>query len=261
MQKFDDVTLLITHYNRSASLERLLKAFRDLGVEFADTVVSDDCSKPEHIRKMQELQQDYVFRLITTPKNGGLGHNINKGQRAVTTEYTLYVQEDFVPLSPCPEKLTQALDLLNERPELDIARFYAYFRYPSLKPYKNGFSEMFYDPWSLDHTKFYMYSDHPHLRRKNFLEKFGNYPEGIDVNRTEFGMCLSFIKRKGKALFYNGIYEVFDQKNTSDEPSTFYRADWRQSNNPLLLAVRAVYLKFRLLKNTLQLMKTPADEK
>ena len=31
--------------------------------------------------------------------------------------------------------------------------------------------------WYPGYKKFYAYSDHPHLRRSNFLEKFGRYSE------------------------------------------------------------------------------------
>ncbi len=49
--KFPNVTLLITHYNRSGSLERLLNAFEKLNCSFENIVVSDDGSKAFHIEK------------------------------------------------------------------------------------------------------------------------------------------------------------------------------------------------------------------
>src|SRR4051812_31264401 len=102
---FPEITLLVTHYNRSSSLERLLSAFRQLGCRFDGIVVSDDGSKPEHLEKLKALQPVYNYQLITTPKNGGLGNNINKGQDAVKTKYTLYVQEDFEPATISPAHL------------------------------------------------------------------------------------------------------------------------------------------------------------
>ena len=52
---FPQITLLITHYNRSSSLERLLSTVKMLGLSFGDIVVSDDGSKPEHQEKLQFL--------------------------------------------------------------------------------------------------------------------------------------------------------------------------------------------------------------
>ncbi len=247
---FPEITLLVTHYNRSSSLERLLSAFQKLGCRFGDIVVSDDGSKQEHLDKIKTLQPVYNFRLITTPKNKGLGNNINKGQDAVKTKYTLYVQEDFEPSSIFPAHLPDALQFMNERDDLDIIRFYAYFRYPTTKPYGKGFSEMVYNPWNLNNIKFYVYSDHPHLRRSNFLEKFSHYAEGLNVNVTEYRMAISFLRKGGKGLFYDDFTQLFYQKNTSAEPSTFYRPDWKQSKNIFIRSLRSIYVKFKLIKCT-----------
>jgi len=242
---FNDVTLLITHYNRSSSLERLLKAVADQNFVFGDIVVSDDASKPEHLEKINKMHDTYNFRLITTPVNGKLGNNINKGQDAVKTPYTLYVQEDFEPKPAFPEHFKDAYDFMQKDSTLDIARFYAYFKYPYLKPYGKGFSEMIFKPgfFANNHIKFYVYSDHPHLRRSNFLDKFGRYIEGQNVDITEAHTAFSFIQKKGRGIF-------FDHKNSPDEPSTANRSSWRESKNIFMLAIRELYLQFKLLKWT-----------
>jgi len=249
--QFPTVTLLVTHYNRSQSLERLLQAFQKQEIEFGDIVVSDDGSKPEHQDRLKEIAPLHNFRLITTPKNKGLGNNINKGQDAVKTAYTLYVQEDFDPFSGYAERLTDALGIMDERADIDLVRFYAYFKYPYLKPFRKGFSEMNFKIWYPGYKKFHVYSDHPHLRRTSFFEKFGRYAEGIKGDRTEFLMNLSFIKKKGKAMFYEDFKGVFDQINSSDEPSTMTRSDVRQSNNPFIVFARAVY---RNVKHTWEVL-------
>jgi glycosyltransferase involved in cell wall biosynthesis len=249
---FPNVTLLVTHYNRSSSLKRLLEAFKQIGCTFGDIVVSDDGSKPEHVEKIKAFQPAYNFRLITTPKNKGLGNNINKGQDAVKTPYTLYVQEDFVPKEIFPQHFKDALDIMNEEPTMDIVRFYAYFPYPYMKSYKKGYSEMKFSisPFYSNHLKFYFYSDHPHLVRSNFFEKFGRYAEGQKGDITEYRMCLAFIYHKARGLFYNEFTTLFDQLNSPDEPSTMARADWRESRNPLFLLARAAYLKVKLARWT-----------
>ncbi|GAA4409677.1 hypothetical protein GCM10023187_33310 [Nibrella viscosa] len=252
---FAGVTLLVTHYNRSSSLKRLLETFRQLGCSFEDIVVSDDGSKPDHLTLVRQYAQTYPFRLITTPVNKGLGNNINKGQDAVQTPYTLYIQEDFVPKASFARHFADALAFMQQDPGLDLVRFYAYFRYPYLKPYGKGFSEMIFKPelWYSDHLKFYLYSDHPHLRRSHFPDKFGRYAEGIHSDKTEFLMCLSVIKKKARGLFLNQFSEMFDQLNPPEEPSTIGRSDWRQSRNPLFLLLRWGYLKIRLVKNSYEL--------
>lgn len=254
--KYNDVTLLITHYNRSRSLERLLTTFKGYNIYFGDIVVSDDGSRPEHLDYIKSLQKNFDFNLVTTPVNKGLGNNINKGQDAVKTPYTLYVQEDFEPKEIFGQHFKDALEFMKNDSGLDIVRFYAYFKYPYLKSYGKGFSEMMFKPqlWYNNHLKFYVYSDHPHLRRSNFLQKFGRYPEGIKGDLTEFGMAAAFIQKKGRGLFYDNFTDLFWQKNSFDEPSTMGRASWRESKNPLALGIRALYLQFKLIRWTYQVL-------
>ncbi|MBU2374779.1 MAG: glycosyltransferase [Bacteroidetes bacterium] len=97
MHIYQEVSLLITHYNRTKSLERLLQYFANEDVKFGEIIVSDDASKPEYQTHLKELKEKYSFNLISTPQNKGLGNNINKGQDQVTKPYTLYIQEDFLP--------------------------------------------------------------------------------------------------------------------------------------------------------------------
>ncbi|MBS1667024.1 MAG: glycosyltransferase family 2 protein [Bacteroidetes bacterium] len=243
---FPDVSLLVTHYNRSQSLERLLKSFEDLHVSFGGIVVSDDGSKQEHLDYIKKLQETRDFKLVTTEKNKGLGNNINKGQNAITTPYTLYVQEDFVPLPIFPQHFADGKDIIDDRNDIDMVRFYAYFDYPYKKNIRNGYSEMIFSIWKPGYHKFYMYSDHPHLRRTDFFKKFGPYVEGRKVEETEFMMMMSFINKKGKAVIYEGIKDLFDQKNSSVEPSTVKRNFWREGNGFVLKQMRNLWrtLKF-----------------
>lgn len=243
---FKDVTLLVTHYNRSQSLEQLLQSFENLHCRFEDIVVSDDGSKPEHVNYLKALQTNYSFRLITAPVNKGLGNNINKGQDAVNTALTLYVQEDFTPTAIFPEKFTTALELINQKSDVDVVRFYAYFEYPYLKEVANGFYNMDFRIWKRGYRKFYIYSDHPHLRRTDFFKKFGRYVEGQKGDVTEYSMMMSFLKKGGKALFYKDFTGLFLQKNSEAEPSTMKRNMWRESDNFVLTGLRHLYrhLKF-----------------
>ncbi|MCF0068932.1 glycosyltransferase [Dyadobacter sp. CY261] len=243
---FEEVTLLITHYNRSQSLEQLLLSFEALNCTFGDIVVSDDGSKPDHVDYLLELQKKHEFRLITTPKNRGLGNNINKGQDAVKTPFTLYVQEDFTPTTVFPESFTKALAIMHDKPGNDVVRFYAYFQYPYLRNPRDGYYEMNFSVWKPGYRKFYAYSDHPHLRRINFFDKFGRYTEGQKGDVTEYRMMMSFLKNRGTGYFYKDFTGLFIQQNSEAEPSTMKRNMWRESNNFLLTQIRHLYrhLKF-----------------
>ncbi len=247
MNVFTDITLLITHYNRSKSLEQLLNTFSQLETKFGDIIVSDDASNPTHLDYVKKLQQQFKFELISTSINKGLGNNINKGQDAVKTLYTLYIQEDFVPKQKFIEKLKLAHQFMQQESDLDFVRFYAYFKYPFLKKIKGGFSEVMFKSLNFweGYRKFYVYSDHPHLRRSNFFEKFGRYEEGIKSDRTEYNMMMQVLSKKPKVYFYENITELIDQENTSEEPSTVKRNFWRNNNSFLVDNLRDAYRYLR----------------
>ena len=222
-----------------------MDSFANEGVSFKEIVVADDASKPEHLDYIKNLQTKYTFTLSSPQKNGGLGSNLNRGQDAVKTAYTLYVQEDFILLDGGVTHLKNGLKIMEENNEIDSVRFYAYGRYPNLKPYKYGFSEMIFSPWSLNPAKTTMYSDHPHLRRSNFLEKFGRYNEIRKSDITEYDMMVSFLKNRGKALLFDNYKSVFEQANSEFEPSTVKRNKLRYSNSFVVAIPRYFY---RLLK-------------
>lgn len=248
---FREITLLITHYNRSISLERLLKSFEERQIRFKEIVVSDDGSKSEHLKNMELFKGKYGIRLVLTEKNKGLANNINKGQRAVKTPFTLYVQEDFIPTDRFSQSLTDGLKFIKEDSKIDLVRFYAYRIHPYLKPLKNGFSEMEFHFWRPNAYQFNCYSDHPHLRRSSFLDKFGDYKEGIKSDRAEFKMAMSFVQHKGKAIIHDNYREIFIQENSSAEPSQVARKKLKQqiqlSDSFFIKTARSVYrnIKFR----------------
>ena len=245
MYSFPLITLLITHYNRSNSLAHLLSSFNDLNCAFAQIVVSDDGSDLEHLQSVRALRNRYQFRLIETEKNKGLGNKINKGQDAVTTPYTLYIQEDFEPLSVFPEKLVDSQSFMEKDMSIDIIRYYAFWPYPYLKPYDKGFFQMFVKKLGVDYRKIYCYADTPHLRRTTFLKKFGRYAEGVRGDRMEYKMCISFIQNKGRGLFYYNCNELFKHENSLEEPSTMNRESWRQGNNTFIKLLRETYRQLK----------------
>lgn len=245
MYNFPFTTLLITHYNRSRSLEHLLQSFETLHCKFAEIIVSDDGSSIEHLQTLRALQERYPFKLIGTEKNKGLGNNINKGQDAVRTPYTLYVQEDFEPLSMFPEKLVNSHEFMENDTTIDIVRYYAFWPYPYLKNYGKGFFQMYPKILGIDYGKVYCYADTPHLRRSNFFQKFGRYAEGIKGDRMEYKMCISFIQNKGKGLFYFDCNSLFKHENSIEEPSTMDRRSWRQANNFFIKFLRESYRQIK----------------
>jgi glycosyltransferase involved in cell wall biosynthesis len=250
--QFDQVTLLITHYNRSSSLRRLLLAFQNLKMKFGEIVVSDDGSFPEHLEQLYQLKEEFSLKLILTDKNRGLAHNLNKGQRSVSLPYTLYVQEDFIPGPLAAQRIKNGIEIMAGNPRVDLVRFYAYRKYPYLRPLEKGFSEMKFNFWKPGFWQFWCYSDHPHLRRSSFLQKFGDYQEGISSDRAEFRMAISFLQKEGIALIHEDYQHTFLQRNSELEPSRVARKKFRKyiqlTNFFLIKFIRTIYrnIKFRI---------------
>lgn len=253
-EHLSDVSLLITHYNRSESLQRLLKTISKIGLTFAEVIVSDDGSKKEHLDAIEGMQQQFNFTLIKAKVNSGLGANINKGQDAVKTPYILYLQEDFVPKPAFIPALLDGLDFIKTDSKWDIIRFYSFSwaPFPYLKNYKKGFSEMKFSlwPWYTSHIKFYVYSDHPHLKRKSFTEKFGRYLEARNGDVTEMDMCRTFIKKNGRGLYFNNFDSLFEHDNPEEEPGLFRPEKLKTQRLADIAALHWLYLKFKMLKET-----------
>lgn len=245
MFNFPNISLLITHYNRSQSLKRLLLTFKVLQCNFGEIIVSDDYSSFEHQIRLKKLQEEFEFRLVLSEHNRGLGNNINKGQKTVTKPYTLYIQEDFVPQRAFPEKLLNGLSFLDNDRELDIVRFYAYSRYPYLTNFENGFSRMHMRKFGLRYKKVHYYSDHPHLRRSTFLDKFGEYSEGAKSDVTEYNMSVAFIRNNGKGIFYNDHYSLLTQVNSTEEPSTIPLVERKRKTDFLSKVFRLIFRQIK----------------
>jgi len=253
-QYIPDVTLLITHYNRSKSLERLLTTLKKYKISFDEIIVSDGGSKKEHLDFVSGMQKEFGFKLLTSKINKGLGNTINVGQDAVKTPYILYIQDDFFPKSALGAVIKDGLNIMQQEQKWDIVRFYAFpwSPFPYLKPYKKGFSEMKFSlwPWYLSHLKFFVYSDHPHLKRRSFPEKFGRYFESINGDITEMNMCRSFLKHNGAGLFYNQFENLFEHNNPEDEPGTVRAGKAKTKKYSDIRPLYWLYLKYKVLKET-----------
>ncbi|MCD6013760.1 MAG: glycosyl transferase family 2 [Flavipsychrobacter sp.] len=248
---FKDVTLLITHYNRNKYLERLLASLAKLNCSFEEIIVSDDASRPEVLKEILKLQQEYGFRLLTTWQNKGVGNCINKGMDAVSTLYTLYIQEDFIPLDSFPQHFGDALQIMNDDQTIDYIRFWAIEKpRMSLKPHKKGFSEMVHKFWNMNHLKFYQYSDTPNIRRRNFAQKFGRYREGVHGDTSDYLMAISFLHHKGKGLFYNAYSSLFLHDDKEEGSRIRPLITWRQKRNPVTIILRFMFLRYKWLKGT-----------
>lgn len=247
-------SLLITHYNRSSSLKLLLSKMDALNISFSKIIVSDDHSDIDHLSALKEMSIQFGFELLTTPVNKGLGASLNALQQATRSELLFYVQEDFVPEPSLKNALEEGVKMMQENENWDLIRFYAFpwAPYPYRQSFRKGFSELKFSlsPAYNSHLKFFMYSDHPHLKRQNFARKFGPYREGVSGDRTEQGMCRSFLKNNGKALYYEDHQQLFAHENSADEPAQDRSQGSISQRMKRFEPVYSLYLQYRLIRET-----------
>ena len=120
------------------------------------------------------------------------------------------------------------------------------FTFASPSPYVTlivFFSEMKFNIWMPGSAKFYCYSDHPHLRRSSYFEKFGRYAEGMHGDRMEYRMMISFLQNKGKGLFYDDYQSLVNHDFSMDD-RVMPRSLWmkfRRGDNFFLNFLRNIY--------------------
>ena len=214
------VSVVLVSYKRLELLQRTLEAFQDCctypNLEF---VLSDDGSPPRQQALMRRLPFD---RFAMANKNQGMGANQNKGIRAARGQFIFHLQDDFVCRKRC-DFIQESLEVLREVPEIGIIRYgevWALNRYRVVTT-SSGLKVRSFD-WQQDDPKYglYVYSDHPHLKRREFHETLGWYAEGLPVGKTEDEFCRRFLAAKRWRLGYIEGYDLFENigMGTSTRP-------------------------------------------
>lgn len=99
-----------------------------------------------------------------------------------------------------------------------MVRFFAHTRYPYLKPYSTEYEEVAIPFLALDYHK---------------------------ADRTEYHMCVSFIRNGGRCIISRHYAGVFTHQNMPDEPSTIHRPGRQFSNDFFIRTARYWYRQLR----------------
>jgi len=204
------VSVVLISYNRVQYLRRSLEAFRDCctypNLEF---ILSDDGSTPEQQALMRRLPFD-TFVMAT--KNEGMGANQNKGIRAARGQFIFHLQDDFVCQKRC-DFIQESLEVFHEVPEIGYIRYGDVSHLKCYKPLttSSGLRVRSFD-WQQDDPEFgiYVYSDRPHLKRREFHETMGWYAEGLPVGQTEDEFCRRCLTVAPWGVGYIEGYDLFE---------------------------------------------------
>ena len=209
------ISILITHYNRPEALAACLKAIKDAQLDFEyEIVVSDDGSSQESHNIINNLLID---RLVLANENQGLASNLNKGIKACTGKYILYVQEDFVMIPEFNNVLQEGIDLLDSK-TLDMVRYRANYTFKHLLPCSKNILKIPRFSFHNFNINTFQYSDHPFITTHSFYDTYGYYLENTTVGYGETEYAIRILNSKAKI----GITRKNYFNNVENAVSTVY---------------------------------------
>jgi len=159
------VSIIVPTFNRFARLRRCVDMIRrNVGVEFE--LIAVDGGSADGSREWLAEQHD--LRLILEPKREGAVKAFNKGFRAATGDYVMWLNDDAYPL---PGSIQAAVEMI-ERPDLPDLGMVAF--YHNWHSERNVLDRVFHDGESFElcHVRGYPYANFGLLRR-TLLEKVG----------------------------------------------------------------------------------------
>lgn len=189
------LSILITHFNRPEALKICIAAIR--GLKFTmpiEIVVSDDCSAPDILPILQNLQID---TLVTTEVNQGLASNLNKGIKACTGDYLLYIQEDFIINPEILNVLTESLDVLKAG-ALDMVRFRANYVFSHLIPLTPHIFRIPKFSFRNFNINTFQYSDNPFLTTPRFFKNLDYFLDNTSGPYGETEFAIRVLKSNAK---------------------------------------------------------------
>lgn len=188
------ISVVILTYKRLDLLRITLNSFlsRNVYPNF-EVIISDDGSASEVQSAIKKLP---TTKCLFVEKNLGLGANANRGLRAARGEYILQLQDDWEFMGRGDE-LAQCVEVLEQLPQIGALRFYGVGGFPKVTCFKDiGLrqSKVYIidrAPENISYCPF-IYTDTPHLKRRDFHAMLGVYREDLAMPDTEIEFAQRF---------------------------------------------------------------------
>lgn len=181
----------IEYFKRTlVSLEKNLTASRHTLRLLCSSEAERDPQSTWHGEELQEICQQKKIPLVWHQPPASLGGGMNHAIRQSTAPLIYLQQDDFELLEPLD--LSPGADFILAHPEVDLLRY----SYPIHPEYGTSFSGEI-DGWrqvNIDGS--WPYGDDPHLRRRDFLDKWGFYLEGQHHGAAETDMLCRLVGRR-----------------------------------------------------------------
>lgn len=213
MKDWPKITVAFITYDRFDLLEQSYTALRrNCSYPNTEWIVCDDGSPREVQEKIRSLRFD---RYCLAERNAGLGANQNAAVRNCQSDLLLAVQDDWRDDGPA-DFLQEAAVLLEERPDVMLVRFW---RHPPLTMLPaerhvtgTGRAARIYRTKGAlyEDAGLRLYSDRPHLRRKQLHSRIGLYNEDLRWNPMEQDFARRFeADREISVAVLEGYEDVF----------------------------------------------------
>lgn len=220
------VSIIIVGYNRLDLLKQTVFSFIEhtsYPRNKLELILCDDGSPKEAEEEMRKMPFD---KFLFSKKNQGLGANTNKGIKAATGEFILQLQDDFFLIPGFEDYLEKGVKVLQHNQELGMIRFRlgVEYTYKSSTQMEEGIIKILSKTQDNKSLNNFLYSDWPHLKRKEFHIDLGLYIEGKKMELTELDMGIKFFNQdKYEVAIIEGFENIFNHigENQSYRTSTF----------------------------------------
>lgn len=254
------VSVLFITYKRIELLKRTIASFMSNTAYprgRLELILCDDGSPAAIQEEMKKLKID---KFLFAKKNEGMAANVNKGIISATGDYILQLQDDWICNGP-NDYLRLGIKTLEENPEIGLIRYRLGIPYIySTKSFNDGLNEIrILDSNQKDTIKSiyhrkdtFLYSDNPHLKRKEVHNKLGLYKSYKNMSRTEIDFCIRFNNYKLYSVGYiAGFEEVFEHigESESHRKNTLFNGIWGKLSE--LRALLQFFLIYNLILNAI----------
>jgi len=225
-------------FNRSGYLAHAISEFINncsLDRKEYEIIISDDGSNELHKSKILEIQKSFGIEKVLWNEHKGMGNNFNAGLREASGKYLLHLEDDWALQSGEGNTLKRSLAFLEQHPEVSIVRLSPLQKIDplsGLESYGEGFHKIKND--------LNMYSNNPHLKRKDFHKYYQWYKEGCPPPESEMDFC-DLVEKLGLTICWSGnVFTHFGCISASGDK-------WRDLNDTMELVYNSSTSRDELL--------------
>ena len=202
------LSVVIFSHNRTGYLAQTIYSFLKnckFPREQMEIIICDDGSNPKYHNALLEIRDLFEVDALLMLPHGGMGKSFNAGLKAARGDYILHLQDDW-SLSHDDGFIETSMRILESRPEIAIIRLamlgneFTHFNGKTNKTYLDGVAMLELS------DDFFVYSDNPHIKSKEFHEEFGYYAELKSSGEVELHMCSKFNAQSSWKIVWLGEY-------------------------------------------------------